>query len=369
VRGSGDLGRFVQRVQRARGNVPLLVVRVGALGRIAWREGRPAARKIERQCWQRLAERGKRLVRAGDARGHASSSEDFLVALLSGAREAPRRASAVDCRAVLRRLATTLVPAGVLETVSGWAILPDQCNDATLRDAIERALRDGARERERYEFFSTIGHELRTPLSAVRGYVEALLDERPDPATTRHFLETVRAEALRMSRLVDGMFDISLLDLAGASLPRERSLLEPALSAAEAAVSALLRSRRVRLERSSYETIAVGLPADALTHVLINLLDNAAKHGRESGRVRVVAESLPSHVELVVDDDGPGIPPDERERVFGLGRRSTTARAAGTGLGLAFVRLLLERSGGSVEALEGPLGGARLRLCLPPPPG
>jgi signal transduction histidine kinase len=357
--------------------VPLLVFRVRELQRIAWRDGRPAARRVERQCWRGFVAGAGQTLRAGDVLGHARDSEDFLAALVSRARRPGTYPSSLDCRAALRRIGAALSPPGGPDVESGWTTLHGSAAAPELRRAIERALENGVRERERYAFFSTIGHELRTPLTSVRGYVDALLDGPLDPATTRRYLETARAETLRMSRLVEGMFDISLLDLRGAVASGERAALGRAVEAARAAVAATAQARGCTLALATGPGLEAALPAglevalgaDVLVAVLINLLDNAIKHGRARGRVELSVKRHARHVELFVDDDGPGVVPEEREEIFALGRRSSSASAAGTGIGLAFVRMVLERSGGSIEALAGPLGGARFRLCLPLPPG
>jgi signal transduction histidine kinase len=361
-----DLGRFVERIGRASAPVPLLVVRARELQRVAWSEGRPAARRIERDCWRKFVAGSARVLRAGDVLGHARDSEDFLAALLSGARSPGLRAGSLDCRAALRRLADALAREAGAKIESGWTML-EPAPELNLSAAIERALQNGARENERYAFFSTVGHELRTPLSAVRGYVETLLDERLDSATARRYLETARSETLRMSRLVDGMFDISLLDLREATPPASSAMLAAAVRAAAEAVAPQVRAHGSRLELDACGGIEVALGRDALTQILINLLDNAVKHGRVGGRVELGALRRAAHVELWIDDDGAGIPPDERESIFALGQRSAGVRAVGNGLGLAFVRLMLERTGGAVEACDSPLGGARFRLWLPLP--
>jgi two-component system, OmpR family, phosphate regulon sensor histidine kinase PhoR len=311
---------------------------------------------------------GGRVLRAGDVLGHARDSEDFLAALLSGARSHGIRPGSLDCRSALRRLADALAREAGAKIDSGWTMLKPS-PDLDLSAAIERALQNGAREDERYAFFSTVGHELRTPLTAVRGYVETLLDERLDSATARRYLETARSETLRMSRLVEGMFDISLLDLREISPTKSSAILAAAVRAAAEAVGPQVRAQGSRLELASCSGIEIALAGDALTQILINILDNAVKHGRAGGRVELGALRRVSHVELWIDDDGPGIPPGERESIFALGQRSAGVRAAGSGLGLAFVRLMLERTGGAVEAVDSPLGGARFRLWLPLPAG
>ncbi len=109
----------------------------------------------------------------------------------------------------------------------------------------------------------------------------------------------------------------------------------------------------------------VAIDADRLMLVLINLIDNAIKHGRRGGRVEVGIDlAAPRTVTIAVDDDGPGIPAPDRERIFALGKRGATA-AGGSGIGLALVRMILERAGGRVEVRDSPLGGVRFAVTIP----
>jgi len=110
----------------------------------------------------------------------------------------------------------------------------------------------------------------------------------------------------------------------------------------------------------------VAIGADRLVQALANVLDNAIKHGRERGRVLVSTASLDDrYVEIRVDDDGPGVPIGERETIFNLAQRGLNARAPGSGIGLAVVRLMVERIGGEVDVTQSLLGGAQFRLRLP----
>jgi signal transduction histidine kinase len=161
------------------------------------------------------------------------------------------------------------------------------------------------------------------------------------------------------------MFELSLLDLA-ATFPRHANgALDVACAAAVTACASAAAARSVIVSAAPIPPTPVGIDGDRLTLILINLLDNAIKHGRHGGRVevRVRLDALRAVV-ADVDDDGPGIPPHERERVFALGARGPTG-ATGSGIGLAFVRMILERIGGCIDIGDAPLGGARFRLTLP----
>ena len=218
---------------------------------------------------------------------------------------------------------------------------------------------------ERYAFFSAVGHELRTPLASIRGYLETLLGEDIDAPTRRHFTGIAHAEALRLTRLLEGMFEISLLDLSATFPPRASGALDVALRTAADACAALARARGVDVRVPAIESTLVAIDGDRLTLVLINLIDNAIKHGRVGGRVDVRADlDAPRVVTITVDDDGAGIVRADRERLFALGERGAT-RAPGSGIGLALVRIILERAGGRVEIRDAPRGGARFAVTIP----
>jgi signal transduction histidine kinase len=342
--------------------VPLLVVRVPALERTAWRDGRRAARAIERRVTAAFTTAVARVLRAGDLIAHDGGTDAFVAALLAPMRDGQRDLAPVDVRSALARIAATVEGLTRLDVDAGWTRYEPA--DAGIDRAIRRALVRGAQERERYAFFSAVGHELRTPLSSIRGYLETLLADDADAETRRRFVGIAYNESLRLTRLLEGMFEISLLDLAPTFAPAARASLDDALAAVGDACAAAARARDVALRMPPATSLAVALDADRLALVLINLVDNAIKHGRAGGCVGVALEAVHARtVSLVVDDDGPGVPPAERERIFALGERGGSG--GGTGIGLALVRMILERAGGRVEAGDAPSGGARFTVVLP----
>ncbi len=346
--------------------VPLLVVRLRDLERIAWREGRAAARNVERRSLRSFLATASRTLRSTDILAHNDESEDFLAALVSPNRQTGSVATPTDCRATLARLASAMELAGGMFVETGWTVLYGAPSDARLTNAIETALERGARERERYAFFSTIGHELRTPLTSIRGYIETLLEENLDAATTRRFLEVARLEATRMSRLVDGMFDISMLDLRSEPGYVESCELSSTIASALNVLQPAAAERGTNITHHAAARYEVAIGCDRLMQIVINIIENAIKHGLEGGRVYVsIAPLDPRYVEVRVDDDGPGVPVDERDIVFTLARRGAHTRARGSGLGLAVVRLMLERIGGEVDVTNSLMGGAQFRIRLP----
>jgi len=346
--------------------VPLLVVRTRHFEQVAWKRGKRAARSIERRCLRAFVATAKRTLREDDVVAHDAESADFLAALLAPVRAGDVTPGPSDCRAALARLATAMEAETGLQFETGWTTLGARPAAFEIQRAVETALARGARERSHLAFFATLAHELRTPLTSIRGYLETLIDEDLDPETTRRFLETSRSEALRMGRLLDGLFDASALEVR---LPADEDAtgdLQAAIAAALNAVAPIAISRRTVISQFACDLAPIALETDRMTQILVNLLENAIKHGAEAGRICIsVAPEVPGAARVSIDDDGPGIPEDERATIFALARRGTTARAAGSGLGLALVRLLLERVGGTVEVETSPLGGARFRLRVP----
>jgi signal transduction histidine kinase len=364
----GDVASFARKLRSdpARPPVPLLVVRLRDLERIAWREGRAAARAVERRSLRSFVATASRTLRATDLLAHDDDSEDFMAALISPTRTTGAVAAPTDARATLARLASAMQAVDGLRVETGWTMLGGTAGDVRLVDAVESALERGARERERYAFFSTVGHELRTPLTSIRGYLETVLEEDLEPATARRFLEVARAEAMRLGRLLESMFEISMLDLRSACQGDDRCALGPSIASALSTVAPIAGAARAAVTLAEGAPAEVAIEADRLSQILINVLENAIKHGRDGGRIVISSALLDArYAEIRVDDDGPGIAADERESVFSLAMRGTGARGLGSGLGLAVVRLLVERAGGEADVVDSPLGGARFRIRLP----
>jgi two-component system, OmpR family, sensor kinase len=222
-------------------------------------------------------------------------------------------------------------------------------------------LLDEAFARQR-RFVSDASHELRTPLTAIRGQLEVLArSEHPEAGEVRRVERVVLGETARLEGLVDDMLRLARLD-------EEAPLRVEAFD---------LPGYLVELGRTdSPPTVKLGaVPAgtlradpEQLTGVLRNLLANARRHAGEQGRVELSAVARGARLTIRVDDDGPGIPAEERERVFDRFHRSEAARereSGGSGLGLAIAKAVAERHGGRIRAEESPLGGARLALELP----
>ena len=233
-----------------------------------------------------------------------------------------------------------------------------------------RGTRHRAREElSRAELVSTVAHELRSPLTSVKGFTATLLAkwDRFSDEQKRLMLETVEADADRVTRLITELLDIARIDSHRLAVRRQAVDLGKVLHRHVAAMEA-----RGEDPGRFVVTIADGIPemwvdADKLDQVVGNLMENAVRHG--SGTVTIAAEPTgdgDGQVEgasVTVTDEGEGIPQEARDRVFTRFWRS--GRRGGTGLGLYIVRGLVEAHGGHIEVGQGPSGGARFRFVLP----
>ncbi|AYF79205.1 HAMP domain-containing protein [Nocardia yunnanensis] len=222
-----------------------------------------------------------------------------------------------------------------------------------------------AADQQRREFIANVSHELRTPITALGAVLENLVDgvSQPDPATLR----TALAQTERLSLLVSELLALSSVEAGAVALERETLPVEPLLKqvVAEAEVMAAAIDRPVRFHIAVADP-ALTVHADhaRLHQVLLNLLDNATRHGPAHGQVRVRAVGERGHTVLEVADDGPGIPVAERAGVFERFTRGGRASGGGTGLGLAIARWIVELHGGTIAVAD---PGSRIRVTLPGP--
>jgi signal transduction histidine kinase len=211
-------------------------------------------------------------------------------------------------------------------------------------------------------FIADASHELRTPLTSIR--TNAALLQRHDlaPGDQADAASDIAAEAERMSRLVEDLLTLARAD-AGVRLERKPVALD------ELAREAARQFRRANPERRFEEQVApaaVEGDRDALLQLLLILLDNAAKHTREQGRVELELGASDGTARLVVADDGTGIPASDLERIFERFYQADPSRyRGGAGLGLSIARWITDEHGGTISAANRPEGGARFEVLLP----
>ena len=284
------------------------MVRLPELERVAWRRGLRAARALERAAGAAFSTAVSRVLRADDLVAHDGGSDVFVAALVGPTRDGGAVPAPVDVRSALARIAAAMEATIRLDVRTGWTTYDRAADAGAMDGVIERALVRGAQERERYAFFSSVGHELRTPLSSIRGYLETLLDEDVDLRTRERFVRIAYNESLRLSRLVEGMFEISLLDLRDSGSPRSDRFARASPCRSARRVPASAMARKVAIAVDDAPSVHVAIDTDRLTLVLVNLIGNAIKHGLPGGGVFVgIDVGDDRFVRITVDDDGPGI--------------------------------------------------------------
>jgi len=219
-------------------------------------------------------------------------------------------------------------------------------------------------EERRRELLADVAHELRTPLQAIRGSVEGMLDGLY-PADAGHLRPVIERTEL-MARLLDDLRTLSMAEAGVLTLHLETVDPIAAARGAIESVRPLADHGDVTLAVDGEGTPPATIEADPvrLDEVLTNLLTNAIQHTPAGGRVTVTVGDGPNGgVTFTIDDSGPGIPADQLPVVFE--RFVTTADTGGRGLGLAIARRLVEAHGGTVDAAAAPTGGTRIRFRLP----
>jgi signal transduction histidine kinase len=234
----------------------------------------------------------------------------------------------------------------------------------TMNAMLERLDRSAEGQRR---FVSDASHELRSPIATIRQHAEVAA-AHPERADVGEFSDVVRSEALRLQGLVSALLELSRLDEGGVGHVRPVDLDDLALVAvARGRARAAAAPRGVLVDGVGIGPARVLGDERVLGGVVQNLVDNAVRHA--SARVSVAVTAVDGDAVLTVDDDGPGVPAGERERVFERFVRLDEARsrdAGGAGLGLAIVHDAVVAHGGTVRVTDAPGGGARfvVRIAL-----
>jgi two-component system, OmpR family, sensor kinase len=230
-----------------------------------------------------------------------------------------------------------------------------------------RAEREAALKRQR-EFVADASHELRTPLTSILANLELLQASLEEPAQEdeRAMVDSALRSSSRMSRLVGDLLLLARAD-AGRIGARTRCDLAEAAGNAAAEVAPTIGERELRVENE--RPLLVDGNPDELHRMVLNLLDNAARHTPPGSRIELRLRAEGTSVVVEVADDGPGVPVELRGQIFERFVRgdgpADTAIGGGSGLGLAIVSAVARSHGGSAEVGESDLGGALFRVKLP----
>jgi two-component system sensor histidine kinase KdpD len=254
-----------------------------------------------------------------------------------------------DGRALLEAFAA-LVGSALERTM-----LADEARSATLRVETEQL---------RNALLSSVSHDLRTPLGVVTGVTSALLEPALlDEEQRRVLVVTAHEEALRLSRLVRNLLDMTRVDAGALSVRKELQPMEEVIGAALTRLEDRLRDRRVDTDvppdlQAPFDSILI-------EQVLINLLENAAKYTPPGTAIDVAAALQDGEVQVEVADRGPGVPKQDAERVFDKFYRAREREGGGVGLGLTICRGVVRAHGGRIWVEDRPGGGASFRFTLP----
>ena len=224
-------------------------------------------------------------------------------------------------------------------------------------------------ERTREEFVANVSHELRTPLSLIKGYVETLLDgARNNPEVAERFLKIIERNAQRLDLLIQDLLTISALEAGRVKLNLQTVELRPLVEKVLGDLKPPADNKSISFVNQLPDLIATA-DVGRLEQVFANLVDNAIKYGRTQGTVTIGGgKTEDGRIEVFVQDDGPGIPPESLDRIFERFYRVDKARSreqGGTGLGLSIVKHIVQNHGGKVWVKSEPGKGATFFFTLP----
>ncbi len=226
-------------------------------------------------------------------------------------------------------------------------------------------------EKTRRDFIANVSHELRTPLTSVQGYAETILDSRSLPENLREFVEIIRKNASRMSRLTEDLLVLARVESGELKLNFQIVMPQELLEEAVQTFQEIAASRGIELSVMNTASSAVWVDRDAIHQVFTNLIDNALKYGDQGGKVLVGACETEEGVQFYVRDFGSGIPSEHLPRLFERFYRVDKARSresGGTGLGLAIAKHVVRAHSGNIRAESELNHGSTFYFILPRQP-
>ena len=234
-----------------------------------------------------------------------------------------------------------------------------ECFDAML-DRLEAAF-----ERER-RFTADASHELRTPVAAIMAQSEYALSDDANDQDRREALLTIRQTGGRMAELISGLLSLSRLEAKQALEEREEFDLGAAAEVAADMLRERAQQRGISIETARCEPAVLCGDQTMVTQAVLNLVENAVRYGSEGGQVRIGTAQSGGECRLWVEDDGPGIAPEDQKRIFDRFYQIDASRSSqGFGLGLSLVKRIAQLHGGRVELSSVPGRGSRFELIFP----
>jgi phosphoserine phosphatase RsbU/P len=241
----------------------------------------------------------------------------------------------------------------------------------SMRYAIERQRLEAARaelERQRDEFFSSVSHDLRTPVAAIKAAIGVILANEPEnmPRPLHRLLGNIDLAADELTRLIEDLLEMARLQAGRVEIWRSRMDLRDVVSRAARGIEPLAAERgQTLIVQVPPEPVVAEIDGERFGRVLRNIVGNAQKYGRQDGRIWLRVEDRADDVCITVADDGPGIATEDQQRIFERFYRVQGAAATGTGLGLAIARGLVELHGGRLWVESEPGAGSTFFMTLP----
>jgi two-component system phosphate regulon sensor histidine kinase PhoR len=259
--------------------------------------------------------------------------------------------------------ATTIVPGRAFDVTA--APMPAGGTVVVLRDLTETE----RVEKTRRDFIANVSHELRTPLTSIQGYTETLLDAATtEDSHSREFLEIIRKNASRMSRLTEDLLRLARVESGEQRFDIGPVMPEELLREAHLSFVEIARAQGIALEIENTAAESVNADSEAIHQVFSNLIENALKYAASTDRIILGAQTSPQGVQFFVRDFGPGIPSEHLPRLFERFYRVDKARSresGGTGLGLAIAKHIVLAHGSTIRAESELNHGSRFFFVLP----
>ena len=224
-------------------------------------------------------------------------------------------------------------------------------------------------ETMRRDFVANVSHELKTPLTSIKGFIETLMEGAVDDKENRmNFLRIIHEHSERLNSLINDLLDLSYLESKQAGLNKEELDLGKLIATVISGFKAQAKQKDVEITSRIADRTIIEADKDKIEQVFINLIDNAIKFNKKGGTIGIYSEDLGDKIKIIVEDSGIGIPAKDIGRIFERFYRVDKARSrqmGGTGLGLSIVKHIIELHGGSVgiDSTEGL--GSRFWLILP----